>query len=209
MAHAWKACWVNALAGSNPASSATKKWGEMPEISFRASRLARRRRIAQITAAALGVFIIGFGTGWFSHVPKSVLVEGQEPVSCVTLAVFPKDYVPKKNSFTVNVYNASQRVGMAGITAEILGVRGFKVGEVGNYDEREISITAEIHYGKKGRNAAALIAAYINNAKLVMDDRTDATVDVLVGQGFDEIRTNRDAAEELARPEASPSGPGC
>ena len=42
-----------------------------------------------------------------------------------------------------------------------------------------------------------------------MDDRSDGSVDVLVGQGFEEIRTNRDANEELARPEASPSGPGC
>lgn len=181
----------------------------MPEISFRGARLARRKRIAQIAAAALGVFIIGFGTGWFSHVPKAVLVNGQEPVSCVTLAVFPRDYVPAKKSFTVNVFNASHRVGMAGITAEIFGVRGFKVGEVGNYDAREISISAEIHYGKKGKKAAALIAAYINNSKLVLDDRADNSVDVLVGQDFEEVRTNRDANEELARPIASPSGPGC
>jgi hypothetical protein len=181
----------------------------MPEISFRGARIQRRKRIAQIIAAALGVFIIGFGTGWFSHVPKAVLVDGEEPVACITLAVFPRDYVPSKKSFTVNVYNASKRVGMAGITAEVLGVRGFKIAEVGNYDQREISIPAEIHFGKKGKNAAALIAAYINNSKLVMDDRSDGSVDVLVGQGFEEVLSNRDANEELARPEASPSGPGC
>ncbi|MCX6403071.1 MAG: LytR C-terminal domain-containing protein [Actinobacteria bacterium] len=181
----------------------------MQEISFRGKRLERRKRIAQVSAVVLGVFIIGFGTGWFSHVPKAVLVDGEEPVACITLAVFPKDYVPAKKSFTINVYNASRRVGMAGITAEVLGVRGFKIAEVGNYDQREISITAEIHYGNNGKNAAAFIAAYINNSKLVMDDRSDGSVDVLVGQGFEEIRTNRDANEELARPEASPSGPGC
>ena len=181
----------------------------MPEISFRAKRLERRKRIAQLTAICLGIFIIGFGTGWFSHTPKDVLVEGGDPVSCITLAVFPRDYVPAKKSFEVNVYNASRRVGMAGITAEVLGVRGFKIAEVGNYDQREISIPAEIHFGKKGKNAASLISAYINNSKLVMDDRTDGSVDVLVGQGFEEVRTNRDANEELARPEASPSGPGC
>ena len=181
----------------------------MQEISFRGKRLQRRKRIAQILAIGLGIFIIGFGTGWFSHVPKSVLVDGQEPVSCITLAVFPRDYVPPKKDFTTNVYNGSQRIGMAGITAEVLGVRGFKIGEVGNYDEREISISAEIHFGKNGRQAAALVAAYINNSKLVQDDRTDNSGDVLVGQGFDEVRTNRDAKEELARPVASPSGPGC
>ncbi len=181
----------------------------MPEISFRGARLARRKRIAQIAAVGFGIFIIGFGTGWFSHVPKAVLVDGQDPVACVTLAVFPRDYVPAKNRFTLNVYNGSHRVGMAGITAEIFDVRGFKIGEVGNYDEREISITAEIHYGKNGEHAAALVAAYINNSKLVLDDRSDKSVDVLVGQGFEEVRTNRDANDELARPEPSPSGPGC
>jgi len=181
----------------------------MPEISFRAKRLERRKRVAQIAAIGLGVFILGFGTGWFSHTPKDVLVEGGDPVSCITLAVFPKDFVPSKKSFELNVYNASHRVGMAGITAEVFGVRGFKVAEVGNYDQREISISAEIHYGKKGKFAAQLISAYINNSKLVMDDRTDGSVDVLVGQAFEEVRTNRDANEELARPEASPSGPGC
>jgi hypothetical protein len=181
----------------------------MPEISFRAKRIERRKRLAQIIAIAIGIFIIGFGTGWFSHVPKSVLVEGQEPASCITLAVFPRDYVPAKNSFTINVYNASHRVGMAGITSEVFDVRGFKIGEVGNYDEREISISAEIHYGKKGKSAAILVASYINNSKLVRDDRTDNSVDILVGQNFEEVRTNQDSKEELARPEASPSGPGC
>ncbi len=181
----------------------------MPEISFRAKRLERRKRIAQIAAVCIGVFTIGFGTGWFSHTPKDVMVAGGDPVSCITLAVFPKDYVPAKDSFQRNVYNASHRVGMAGITAEVFGVRGFNIAEVGNYDEREISITAEIHYGKKGKFAAELVAAYINNSKLVMDDRVDTSVDVLVGQGFEEVLSNRDANEELARPEASPSGPGC
>jgi hypothetical protein len=181
----------------------------MPEISFRGKRLERRKRYAQVSAVVLGVFIIGFGTGWLSHVPKNVLVEGGEPASCITLAVFPKDYVPAKKSFTINVYNGSHRVGMAGITAEVLDVRGFNIGDVGNYDQREISITAEIHYGNSGKNAAAFVAAYINNSKLVLDNRTDNSIDVLVGQGFEEIRSNRDANEELARPEASPSGPGC
>ncbi len=55
MAHAWKACWVQALAGSNPASSAGLNFllavavGFEPTENFRPHTLSRRAPLAART----------------------------------------------------------------------------------------------------------------------------------------------------------------
>ncbi len=55
MAHAWKACWVQALAGSNPASSAVilgflaVAVGFEPTENFRPHTLSRRAPLAART----------------------------------------------------------------------------------------------------------------------------------------------------------------
>src|SRR5690554_241469 len=38
MAHAWKACWVNALGGSNPPSSASRRARDLQRCGWRALR---------------------------------------------------------------------------------------------------------------------------------------------------------------------------
>ena len=210
MAHAWKACWVQALGGSNPPSSATvQSEVEVQQTSFRSRRLEQRKRIIQFSAIALAIFVAGYGIGWISHRPTFSPVEGSTPVPCLTLAIIPADVLPKPKTVTINVLNGSKRMGIARIAGEIFGGLGFKVGNVGNFNDYEVSDPAEIHYGKTGAKQAQLVAAYIEGAKLVEDERTDNSVDVIVGQAFDQIRNNSEARKELLRPSASPSGPGC
>ena len=54
MAHAWKACWVNALGGSNPPSSAGRRAREPQQCGARALRHGRVRAVGGAAGAAVG-----------------------------------------------------------------------------------------------------------------------------------------------------------
>jgi hypothetical protein len=163
----------------------------------------------QIGAGLLALYCIGFLTGFFVKQVTTVPVAGSTPVSCITLAIIPNDTLPKPKSVTLNILNGSDRVGMATITADIFKSRNFKIKKVGNFTDYPVTGPAEIHFGTAGIDAAKLAAAYIENSVLVEDDRTDGSVDVIVGQTFSDVLTTEDAREYLSRPIASPSGPGC
>ena len=181
----------------------------VPELGFRARRIQRRNRMIQVGAGLLTLFCFGFFTGYLAKQVTVVPIEGASPVSCITLAIIPNDVLPKPKTVKLNVLNGSDRVGMATITADIFKSRGFKIAKVGNFTEYTVTSTVEIHHGPTGSDAAKLVAAYIKDSQLVEDGRTNATVDVIVGQSFDNVLTTDEAQEVLSRPIASPSGPGC
>lgn len=181
----------------------------MSRMNFASRRNERRKRIVSLSAIALGIFLIGYATGYLINRPVFVPVENADPTPCITLAIFPSEFVPTPNQVEVRVLNGSKRVGVAGITGEVLESAGFKVLEVGNLGADNVEVAAEIRYGKKSKNAALLLQAYIVNAVLVQDDRTDKSIEVVVGQGFESVRDKKEAGRELARPIPSPSGPGC
>ena len=181
----------------------------MSRLNFASRRNERRKRILSLSAVAFSIFLIGYAAGYLINRPVFVPVENADPTPCITLALFPIEFVPKPSEVKVRVLNGSKRVGVAGITGEVLESAGFKVLEVGNLGADNIEEAAEIRYGKKSKNAALLLQAYIVNAVLVLDNRTDKSIDVVVGQGFESVRDKKSAGRELARPIPSPSGPGC
>ena len=181
----------------------------MTELGYRAKRRERRMRQIQIAAGAFGLFAVGFGGGWLAHQPTFVPLPGATPVPCLTLAVFPSDVLPEPEEVTVNVLNGSRRIGMASITAEVLGTRGFKVGDVGNFEGPKIGSVGQVQFGPAGADIARLVEAYVPGVELVNDGRPGDSVDLIIGQKFEDILTKAQAAEVLSRPFASPSGPGC
>jgi hypothetical protein len=181
----------------------------MSITGYRTRQRERRKKILQFSGIGLVIFLSGYGIGTVTHSQTFTAIDGQTPVPCLTLAIIPADVLPKPKQVTLNVLNGSKRMGIAGIAGEIFTSRGFTVASVGNFDDYEVSATAEIHYGPAGAKAAQLAAAYFADAVLKQDDRAGATVDVIVGQKFDNVASNADAHRELLRPSASPSGPGC
>src|SRR5450830_525849 len=67
MAHAWKACWVKALGGSNPPSSAERWAGDLRLCRWRALRLAGRR-VARRGLVAVLVAVRSQTLGTFTSV---------------------------------------------------------------------------------------------------------------------------------------------
>jgi hypothetical protein len=135
---------------------------------------------------------------------------GPTAAPCVTTTVQPGLVLPKPATVTVNVYNATDRAGLAASTAAELKSRGFGIGKIAN-DPLGKSLTnvAEVRYGPAGKANAQLLVYYVPGATLVLDKRTDTTVDLVLGTKFKAIPAQSTVDAALAAPVPVASGDGC
>jgi len=107
--------------------------------------------------------------------------------------------VPEPKDVTVNVYNDTDRTGLAASVANQLKSRGFKIGKVAQDQDREVVRgTAELRFGPKGVGAAHLLAAHVLEADMVPDTaRTEATVDLVLGLEFKQLATPSEVNDAL------------
>ena len=93
---------------------------------------------------------------------------------------------PAAKSVTVNVYNTTARSGLATSVGKQLRARGFKTGQVGNDPLGSFNpeLIALVRYGAKGEPAARRVALSVKGAKLVLDGRTDSSVDLVLDYRF-------------------------
>jgi len=104
--------------------------------------------------------------------------------SCSTSLATPTMKIPL-SSIHANVWNASGKTGMAASVASQLTWRGVKIIATGNDPSAEAPPKhAIIRYGPNGRQIALTLAQQIQHAKLVQDDRTNPSVDVVIGMKF-------------------------
>lgn len=190
---------------------------------------ARRPRwlvVVLVAVSMLALFGVGFaaallvgGQGESSVVADSTdldqpltgsTMETAQPEPCETTLVAPAEVLPRPDSVVVNVYNSTQRGGLAGTTAQELSQRGFRINKVEN-DPLGVSLrgVGEIRYGPNGADNARLLAFYFPGAVLVDDGRSGPRVDISVGRGFEAVEEQGLVAATLASPSPSLSGPGC
>jgi hypothetical protein len=175
---------------------------------------ARRRRPVATTILVVLMMVVLFGATYAGV----RLLRGESdpaptaatPTPCVTTTVQPGLALPKPATVTVNVYNATGRSGLARDTSEVLKSRGFGIGSIAN-DPLGTSVAgvAEVRHGPEGLAGAQLVAFYVPGAVLVADTRTDATVDLVVGEEFTRIAGQRAVDAALASPVPVASGAGC
>ncbi|MFF5179246.1 LytR C-terminal domain-containing protein [Micromonospora sp. NPDC000316] len=108
----------------------------------------------------------------------------------------------------INVLNATDEPGRAGAVADDFRNRKFQVQKVGNAP-KGIDEVAVLRYGPKGVGSAHLLRAYfLNNADYQYDDkRTDDVVDVVLGNGFQQLATTTEVNQslgDLGAPQAPP-----
>jgi YbbR domain-containing protein len=91
---------------------------------------------------------------------------------------------------TVNVYNATNRTGLAAITASQLRSRGFKIGQITN-DPLHEAITASAQVRGSASQLARLqfIGAQVGGTTQAFDHRTNETVDLVLGNGYRQLRS--------------------
>ncbi|MFI5834587.1 LytR C-terminal domain-containing protein [Micromonospora sp. NPDC051300] len=98
----------------------------------------------------------------------------------------------------INVYNATDEAGRAGSVADDFRNRKFQVKKVGN-EKKAVDGVAVLRFGPKGVGSAHLLRAYfLNNAEQVFQaDRKDDTVDVVLGNGFQQLATTTEVNQSL------------
>ncbi|MEH0936531.1 LytR C-terminal domain-containing protein [Micromonospora psammae] len=112
------------------------------------------------------------------------------PLADVTLRE-PKDV-------KISVLNGTGEPGRAGTVADDFRNRKFQVKKVGN-EPKGFEGVAVLRYGPKGVGSAHLLRAYfLNNAKTAYEaTRKDDTVDVVLGNGFQQLATTTEVNQSL------------
>lgn len=171
-----------------------------------------------IVGVAIGVVVlfgVGFGLSSLIRGGSSSSASDESSASateesCVTVTVTPSEVLPQVTTVKLNVYNSTNRVGLAGSTADELRARGFIVDKIDN-DPKGSGMTSvgEVRFGNKGAEQAQVVAFYIPGITLVNDGRKGKVVDVALGQQFTALASKQDVDMAMAEPSESASGPGC
>lgn len=101
----------------------------------------------------------------------------------------------------VRVLNATTERGKASQVSSALTELGFaKLLPVGNdpvYANQDMSCQGQIRFGQRGMAAARTLNLLEPCAELIKDERTDASVDLVVGDKFGELRPTQEARKML------------
>jgi hypothetical protein len=223
-------------AASSPApENAVRSPGEIGGKRFRVGlddeyvpfRNRTRRRRKTVGASLSGLLVLGIGAyGLVSLVTAPE--QGGAQSACKAGAAGQAFVAPQERGalqapviatgapapkFTLNVYNATNRHGLAAGTAEQLKQRGFFIGQVTN-DPLKINVTAsaQVRGSKANEDALRIVAAEVPGAQIQTDNRTDPSVDLVLGAGFTALASTQqvDAAlQAAAAASASARATGC
>ncbi|WP_370091983.1 LytR C-terminal domain-containing protein [Streptacidiphilus sp. MAP12-20] len=195
----------------------------------------KRRRVLKILAAVVAVAVLGWGTvqlvtvfggkkkpvaaakncthqaaavgGDAAKPSASAMASAAASASGGAAPIALPSGVPQPATITVNVYNATNHVGLAGQTAAQLKLRGFKIGKIANAPvalQNKITGAAQVTGAATSRAALSLLGSEVSGATTTTDARKDASVDFFVGNGFTALLTPAQVAQALALA-ASPS----
>ena len=146
-------------------------------------RVARSYHVQRQRRAAVTILVVFLGlAGAFYYASTYWSASAPKPAPCTT-EVVPAPLTPEDVS--LNVYNATERVGLATATSKAAVDRGFKVKSVAN-DPKNATIkqVAQIRYGPEGAASAKLLATYVKGAVLVNDKRKGDTIDLVLGNAW-------------------------
>ena len=174
----------------------------MAPLTPEQQRALRRRRkherqavvfgslIAALALAGLGATAIYTGAMDAPFLSREFTSPPPEDVVAIPLPpCIPDDTLPPtSDTIAIRVYNATDRVGLAGQAAAELTARGFVILESANYPV-EIATGAWISFGEAGIAGAYALAAHIEAGvpALVLDTRSDASIDLILGQTWTQL----------------------
>lgn len=179
----------------------------MAYLQDSAATLYRRRRRQRATITLTFVTTLLIATLVYAASYVQGWVGSTAPKAKVGTACFGaiSDRPVTPGAVTLNVYNTTARTGLASSVARRLQIQGFKIAAVDNDPlGRSIEGVGEIRHGQRGAAGAVLAATRMPGARVVRDDRTDATVDLVVGDKFRAVITPPKGARSVeAKPTVS------
>jgi hypothetical protein len=153
-------------------------------VESAASRRHRRNRRTAIILVVLVVVLAGafyYAAAYFNR-PSTPGASSDCPTSDFTAGA---PAALTAGQVTVNVYNATNRAGLAAATAKDVKARGFVVGQVANDPlKKKIDAPAEVRFGPNGKAGSELVTKLVEGAVPTQDTRADASVDLVIGNGY-------------------------
>jgi uncharacterized membrane protein (DUF485 family) len=165
----------------------------------------RKRRRAAITLSVVALLLLG--TFAYSAAYFQGWVGNRATAKPACQAVVASQAL-KPSAVTINVYNATNRNGLAASVAKLLRTQGFKIAAVANDPlDTRIDGVGEVRHGQSGAAAATLAAARLSGVKVVKDARTDNTIDFVLGDQFTALRAPpKVTPSNAAKPKPSATG---
>jgi hypothetical protein len=117
------------------------------------------------------------------HLRLPTAESGEVPGSVCPATTF--DYTPHEQ-INLNVYNSTSRPGLARTVADELLGRKFLVGAAANTDAAYRGVAAVVS-GAAGQSAAFTVQRNVPGSDYFQDDRTDASVDVILAGDYKEL----------------------
>jgi LytR cell envelope-related transcriptional attenuator len=171
--------------------------------------IERRRRQRRTTITLVVVTLMMLGTFFYAAAYYQGWVGNRPTPGAVATPTCGKDtpapaLAPR--ALAINVYNATERPGLAASVAKSLRSQGFKVVNVANDPlGKAIGGVGEVRHGPTGVVGATLMATRLSGAKVVKDARADGTVDLVLGSKFMTLS----APPKVAAPKAGSPAPSC
>ncbi|QTF73346.1 LytR C-terminal domain-containing protein [Arthrobacter woluwensis] len=144
-----------------------------------------RLRLRHAVVLVVLLVLVAGGIGVAFAIQKGYLSIPQAESTPQKTSVCPSGtFTPlKPSAVKVNVFNATDRRGLAGNVAAQLKARKFVVGAVTNRD-LSLNTPVAVISGKDGYAAALTVQRQFQGADYYQDARSDGTVDVILFQGF-------------------------
>ena len=170
------------------------------------SHRRRQRRRAAVTLTLVGLVMIGTFAYAAAYFQGWVAFGTPQPSASPACQVAAPAKALTPGAVTINVYNATNRDGLAASVAKSLRGNGFKVHTIANDPlGKQIAGVGEVRHGQLGSASAKLTALRLPGATVVLDERTDDTVDLVLGNRFSALRTPAKAAPvKAAKPAPVP-----
>ncbi|MEV6117596.1 LytR C-terminal domain-containing protein [Streptomyces sp. NPDC052109] len=171
----------------------------------------RGRLVAAVVASVAALGLIGWGTlqliDVFTGGKKSTTASSKTGCRPEAATATQVKALPKPGEITVNVYNATDRTGLAKDTADELKKRGFKIGAVGNASkqfDKKVKSTGMLLGPASARNTSLpVLGTQLSGAEQRTDTRKGTDLDLILGDGFKNL-TQRAASDQALTRLAAP-----
>lgn len=147
---------------------------------------SRRRR--SIITFGLVLLLLFFAVWYALSYIRADEARGEQTTSSTTTRSANPTCDISPQQVEVNVYNATDRDGLAGRVAADLKKRGFNVKTIANDPKKaKLDGAGQLRYGSNGRKGADLVRVHTGTFEMIQDARKRTSVDVVLGPKFTKL----------------------
>ncbi|MBC7309162.1 MAG: LytR C-terminal domain-containing protein [Tetrasphaera sp.] len=158
----------------------------MSDYVYESGLSTKRRRQRRTAITLLLTALLLFSAFWWAWSYIRTGGESSASASPTSTSTLTPGACADPTTITVNVYNATNRSGLARTAADALTAAGFTVGRVANDPEnKSLPGNAEVRFGPAGEPyAVAFREDYGQAVSLAPTERNGTSIDVVLGDTF-------------------------